>query len=614
MEDSTNLINMDFNPTNETLNSLGSSTMEFEPVREQPAKIKVIGVGGGGGNAVNHMFRQGIHGVDFIVCNTDAKALSASPVPNKIELGKLGAGNVPERARKAALDHKDEIREAISNDTQMLFITAGMGGGTGTGAAPVIAEIAKSIELDDEMVPHILVVAIVTMPFTFEGKVRRAQALAGIEELRKHVDAILIINNDKLRDLCGNLPFNMAFSQADDVLLTAAKGIAEIITVSGYVNIDFRDVNTVMENSGTALMGAGEGRGDDRARQAIESATTSVLLNDNDIRGAKNILLYFSYSPTHQITMDEIGEVTDYLTDLIGNNEANIIWGNSEDDSLNDELRITLIATGFEQRPGQRIITLPKDSQEPAPATKETPAPVEDEAKVAAPAANTEQPSAQVVTAEVVTEAVRQATPADDPFTPPANTAQRRTFVLDSPAEEELEEVEAEMQAASAPQQAVSGNTYLDEIRVMPRERKQEPNQAWQQQPAPEPVPEPAMSNNDPFAALDNTVPASPFASVQTIEEKEQMADQHLANALTPNDENSDLSCKSKAERIRRMNELLHNNPNGPRMIEEMTTEQLGGEAYYDVNHSAMSDANRTVINADGTITRGMSFLNDLPD
>ena len=303
-----------------------ATSMQFEPLRQQPAKIKVIGVGGGGGNAVNHMFRQGIHGVDFIVCNTDAKALAASPVPNKIELGKLGAGNIPEHARKAALEHKDEIREAISDDTQMLFITAGMGGGTGTGAAPVIAEIAKSIEINDEMVPRILVVAIVTMPFSFEGKRRKEQAAAGIEELKKHVDAILVINNDKLRHL-GNLPLNQAFSQADDVLLTAAKGIAEIITVSAYVNIDFRDVNTVMEKSGTALMGAGEGQGENRARQAIEEATTSVLLDDNDIRGAKNILLYFSYSPSHQITMDELGEVTDYITDLTGNNETNVIWG-----------------------------------------------------------------------------------------------------------------------------------------------------------------------------------------------------------------------------------------------------------------------------------------------
>ncbi len=621
MEDSTNLLNMDFNPTQETLNSLSSSTnMEFEPIHEQPAKIKVIGVGGGGGNAVNHMFRQGIRGVDFIVCNTDAKALSASPVPNKIELGKLGAGNVPDRARKAALDHKDEIREAISNDTQMLFITAGMGGGTGTGAAPVIAEIAKSIELDDEMVPHILVVAIVTMPFSFEGKVRRSQALAGIEELKKHVDAILVINNDKLRDLCGNLPFNMAFSQADDVLLTAAKGIAEIITVSGYVNIDFRDVNTVMENSGTALMGAGEGRGDDRARQAIENATTSVLLNDNDIRGAKNILLYFSYSSTHQITMDEIGEVTDYLTDLIGNNEANIIWGNSEDDNLNDELRITLIATGFEQRPGPNIITLPKEKSEPADETKVN---GQKESTVntlqQSEAAQNEMPVdvdgihithriGEAAAVEAATTVVNTTPSNDDPFTAPVNAGQHRVFVLEPTVEELEEEVEAVL--PEAPKAIVSGNSYLDEIRVLPKEKpQQEPVSAWQQPAAPE-----NKNPYDVFSVLDTPKATRESASVQTQSEKESLAEQQLADAFTPSEDDEDLNLRKKAERIRRINELLHTNPNGPKMIEDMTTEQLGGEPVFEVNHSAVSDAARTIINADGTMTRGMSFLKDLPD
>ena len=297
MEDST--ISMNIEPNDQQGNSFmpNSMNMEFEPLHEGPAKIKVIGVGGGGGNAVNHMYRQGIHGVEFIVCNTDKKALDASPVPNKITLGKLGAGNVPEHAREMALKHKDEIRDAISNDTQMLFITAGMGGGTGTGAAPIIAEIAKSIELDDDMVNRILVVAIVTEPFSFEGSKRKKQAIEGIEELRKHVDAILVINNDKLRKL-GNLTLKEAFTQADDVLLTAAKGIAEIITVSAYVNIDFRDVNTVMEKSGTALMGAGEGRGENRARQAIEAFRRSQrpdgLTNSDAPTQKSNVIPGFS--------------------------------------------------------------------------------------------------------------------------------------------------------------------------------------------------------------------------------------------------------------------------------------------------------------------------------
>ena len=347
----------------------------FDSPKGQSSYIKVIGVGGGGGNAVNHMYRQGIHGVDFIVCNTDMKALNASPVPNKIPLGDLGlgAGNKPERARKAALDKADDIREAISHNTQMLFITAGMGGGTGTGAAPVIAEIAKSIELDNEDTKHILVVAIVTLPFSFENKTRREQAQAGIAELRKHVDSILIINNDKLRSFT-NFRLSEAFGMANDVLLTAAKGIAEIITVDAYVNIDFQDVNTVMENSGTALMGAGSGKGEGRALEAITAASTSVLLNDNDIRGAKNVLLYFSYSADHEITMDELGEITDFVSEKT-DGTADVIWGAGTDDTLDDELKVTLIATGFEKsavdNSSPKVYELPEDLEPKKPVEQE---------------------------------------------------------------------------------------------------------------------------------------------------------------------------------------------------------------------------------------------------
>lgn len=578
-----------------------STSMQFEPLREQPAKIKVIGVGGGGGNAVNHMFRQGIHGVDFIVCNTDAKALATSPVPNKIELGKLGAGNIPEHARKAALEHKDEIREAISDDTQMLFITAGMGGGTGTGAAPVIAEIAKSIEIDDDMVPHILVVAIVTMPFSFEGKRRKEQAAAGIEELKKHVDAILVINNDKLRDL-GNLPLNQAFSRADDVLLTAAKGIAEIITVSAYVNIDFRDVNTVMEKSGTALMGAGEGHGENRAREAIEQATTSVLLNDNDIRGAKNILLYFSCAPNHQITMDELGEVTDYISDLTGNNETNVIWGIGDDDTLNDELRITLIATGFEQRPGPTVHKL------------------EPEVKTA-PVTEPDNKSAQVETTEksYTTQNVAEhatTTVVDDTLPKPTSEVNgRRIFVLETPALEELPETEV-CEAVHEEPVALSGNSHLDEIRLVSRV---EPEQPKVETPAPQ---EPTF-HIEPTHAFE---PASAFepevATATVIEEKpvvtvqrETIAEQQLEKALQPSDEDlNDIRLRQRAERIRRMNDLLRNDPNGPKQIEDMTTEELATEPIYQTPHSAESDASRTRINLDGSISKGINFLDNLPD
>ncbi|MCR4659384.1 MAG: cell division protein FtsZ [Bacteroidales bacterium] len=357
--------------------NINTTLFQFDAPKEQTSYIKVIGVGGGGGNAVNHMYRQGIKGVDFIVCNTDAKALNASPVPNKIALGLgLGAGNKPERAKKAAEEKTDEIRQAIAQDTKMLFITAGMGGGTGTGAAPVIAQIAKSIDLDDEEIRKILVVAIVTTPFSFEGKRRMAQAQAGIEELRKYVDSVLVISNDKLRSF-GDMSLAAAFAQADDVLLTAARGIAEIITVDAYVNIDFQDVNTVMENSGTALMGAGSGRGENRALDAIKAASTSVLLDDNDISGAKNVLLYITFSPEHQITMDELTVITDYMNDLTGD-DTDMIWGEGANEELGDEINITLIATGFEKRKPVtvKLTTEPECRELPKPEPVATDEPV----------------------------------------------------------------------------------------------------------------------------------------------------------------------------------------------------------------------------------------------
>ena len=323
--------------------------------KNQSSIIKVIGVGGGGSNAVNYMYNQGINGVDFIVCNTDAKSLDISPVPNKIQLGKgLGAGNIPAVAKKAAEDKADEIKALLEKNTQMLFITAGMGGGTGTGAAPVIAALAKEIELLDDTEKKILTVAIVTLPFSFEGRKRKLQAEEGIRELKKYVDAILIINNDKLREF-GDLPLGQAFEKADNILTTAAKGIAEIITVKSAVNIDFRDVNTVMKNSGVALMGTGIAEGENRAYRAIEMAINSPLLNDNNIKGARNLLLYFS-SMDKEITMDEITEITDYILNEAGI-DVDIIWGAGKDATLGDKLVITLVATGFEKTDGDGFFT-----------------------------------------------------------------------------------------------------------------------------------------------------------------------------------------------------------------------------------------------------------------
>lgn len=316
--------------------------IKFDPMEEMPNFIKVIGVGGGGSNAVTHMFTEGIQGVDFILCNTDYQALEKSPVAMKVHLGKraLGAGNIPAVGREAALETKDEIREMLSKDTKMAFITAGMGGGTGTGAAPVVAEIAH--ELD------ILTVGIVTMPFTCEGKRRQQQAMDGIAELRKHVDTLLVISNDKLRDEYGNMKLTQAFKKADDVLKTAAKGIAEIITVTGYVNVDFQDVNTVMRRSGKAIMGSGFATGEDRAKKAVEEAVHSPLLDDSDIRGAKNILIYItSGSGDHEVSLDEVMEITEYVQDETGSC-SDVIWGNGTDDILGEGLNVTLIATGFD--------------------------------------------------------------------------------------------------------------------------------------------------------------------------------------------------------------------------------------------------------------------------
>ncbi len=315
--------------------------MEFE--RERNSIIKVVGIGGGGCNAVNHMHSQGIQGVDFVVCNTDVQSLEASPVMNKIQLGAsltdgLGAGNDPEAGKNAALESVDDMKEMFEGNTKMVFVTAGMGGGTGTGAAPVVASVAREM--------GILTVGIVTEPFSFEGRKRKLQAEEGINELRKQVDSLIIICNDKLRELYGNLKLSDAFARADNVLTTAAKGIAEIITIPGYVNVDFEDVKTVMQNSGVAIMGIGIAEGENRALKAAEMALNSPLLNDNQIVGAKNILLYIS-SGSDEIAMDELAEITDYIQGEAGLN-TNIIWGNSTDESLGNRISVNLVAAGFE--------------------------------------------------------------------------------------------------------------------------------------------------------------------------------------------------------------------------------------------------------------------------
>ena len=331
--------------------------VDFETKEE--SIIKVIGVGGGGSNAVNHMYKEGIKGVGFVVCNTDSQALVDSPIPLKIQLGKSltegrGAGNKPEKGRQSAIESIDDVNKILGEKTKMIFITAGMGGGTGTGAAPVIAEMAKK--------KGILTVGIVTIPFLFEGKHRVQQALEGIENLEKYVDALLIINNEKLRSMFGDLKLSEAFAQADSVLSIAAKSIAEIITVHGYVNVDFADVETVMRNSGVAIMGSASLAGEDRAIKAIKQALNSPLLNSNNIYGARNILLNI-ISGSEEATMMEVTEITEYVQAVVGN-DVSIIWGNGYSESCSDELNVTIIATGFSDNPIPELNIQPRQFEQ----------------------------------------------------------------------------------------------------------------------------------------------------------------------------------------------------------------------------------------------------------
>ncbi len=360
---------------------MAEEIINFDLPVERSSIIKVVGIGGGGNNAVNHMYRKGIKDVNFIICNTDYQALVNSPVPVKIQIGEsitegMGAGSRPEKGRQAALENLDDIMKAISGNTKMVFITTGMGGGTGTGATPVVAKACKEAGY--------LTVAVVTIPFKSEGKAKIRLAIDGVNELKDHVDSLLVINNEKLREIYGDLPVSAAFAKADDVLTTAVKGIAEIITVTGYINVDFADVETVMKDSGVAFMGMGMVSGENRAIRALENALSSPLLNSNDVTGAKSILVnILTGSGENELTMDELGEITDYLYD-VASDDAMIIRGLSIDPSLKDEISVTVVATGFEPNsifqpykpPKPEIVTLnsqnnPQSKHDPAVEFKE---------------------------------------------------------------------------------------------------------------------------------------------------------------------------------------------------------------------------------------------------
>lgn len=334
--------------------------IQFGFEKKEGSIIKVIGVGGGGCNAVNHMFRSGIHDVDFVICNTDRQVLADSPVPVKIQLGASltegrGAGNKPEVGREAAIENIGDVRNALSSNTKMAFITAGMGGGTGTGGAPVIAELCRELGF--------LTIGIVTIPFRNEGKRRIHQAVEGIREMEKHVDSLLIINNERIREMYGDFPISQAFAKADDVLAIAARGIAEIITVHEYINVDFADVETVMRQSGVAVMGTGTAEGPRRCIEAVEKALISPLLNNSNIKGAKNILLNITSGSKKEVTMDEIGEITDYVQTMAGHN-ADLIWGTGIDTTLEEEISVTVIATGFSTSSIPELLTVEKPARE----------------------------------------------------------------------------------------------------------------------------------------------------------------------------------------------------------------------------------------------------------
>ncbi len=378
---------------------MSDNMYNFEIPKHHKSIIKVIGVGGGGSNAVNHMFNQGIKDVEFVVCNTDAQALKSSPVPNRLQIGinlteGLGAGANPKKGESAAIESKDAIREMIGSDTRMLFVTAGMGGGTGTGAAPVIAKIAKDMD--------ILTVSIVTVPFAFEGKRKMKQAEQGIQQLKANCDTVLVILNDKLREVYGSLGINEAFAKADNVLTNGAKSIAEIITVTSHVNVDFEDVRTVMHNAGAAVMGSATMEGEGRALRAAEGALTSPLLNNKNVHGAQKILLSIISGENAELQMDELTEITEYIQDMAGD-EADMIFGHGVDAELDKSIRVTVIATGFEDaneaaqsgESERKIYNLDAEKQAPMFNEPDTPTISEPEIIDSAPKITNEPPMVQ---------------------------------------------------------------------------------------------------------------------------------------------------------------------------------------------------------------------------
>lgn len=586
------------------------NALKFDLPKDKSSIIKVLGVGGGGGNAVNHMFNQGIKGVDFVICNTDLQALEASAIPNKIQLGAsltagLGAGADPEKGHNSAMEAIEDIIEVLGVNTKMLFVTAGMGGGTGTGAAPVIAKAAR--ELD------ILTVGIVTTPFSFEGKKRKNHADEGIEQLKRSVDCLLVINNDKIKDMYGNLPIRTAFSHANDILTIAAKGIAEIITDTGYINVDFEDVKTVMRNSGVALMGSASAEGDNRAMDAVKAALASPLLNDNQIQGAKNILLNISFGD-EEVLMDEIDMITSYIQEEAGQT-ADIIFGTSIDQTLGNKLSVTLICTGFESRENKIIYNTTQSQSSPtkhnlyeAPKKPEmlvTNPLVQEPLK---PVAETLEPMAEVVepTAEVVEQEIVEAT-----SEPVVNEVEIRHVL-------HVEETIALQQEETSIAEVTPNLTVEEPIATIEPPLVEAPIEPFIK------TIEPIINEIDLPEVVDETIANTPAAEYSFDAEQEivQEFDAETAFDFDLNEEVStdqDEKIKQSIARLKKIKDLniQLNTPSGLRELETQPAYLRKQKKLNEVPHSSEQAVSRLSLFDDGTnngIRTNNSFLHDNVD
>ena len=566
-------------------------------LKDKSSIIKVIGVGGGGGNAVNHMYNQGIVGVDFIICNTDAQALELSPIPNKVQLGASltegrGAGSMPEVGKNSAIESIDDVKELLGNTTKMIFITAGMGGGTGTGASPIIAQAAREL--------GILTVGIVTTPFTFEGKRRKQQADDGLEAFKKHVDTLLVISNDKLREMYGNLTLSNAFAEADNILTTAAKGIAEIITVPGYINVDFEDVKTVMQSSGVAIMGSASAEGEGRAYKAVQSALASPLLNDNDIEGARYILLNIT-SGEKEVLMDEVSEITDYIQNQAGLT-ADIIWGNCYDETLGDKISVTLIATGFQTKEERFSKAVPGSEKKVIPLSIEN-----------KPSIENSIPNLNITIEE--NEVVPAVNTLEQMLTLKSDIKEEEAIEMKAP-EFELntqEQIEEESPALKKAPAMILKKHIVEESEhstFIKEDVKKEAPAATKQVnlfdfiPAPEPKVE-AVKEQEPFRLLD----------------KEDVEFKIISKTPQENAENEELDeqMRKNKERINRLKELSMRlrTPNGVNDLEQEPAYLRKKQAMENTPHSSESQVSRYTINEDnGTpqIRPNNPFLHDNVD